>query len=101
MLDHVGQATLGDLEGGEGQHSVAEGPQVELGPEPADHPPALELVEAGLHRAPGHFQAAGQLEHPRPRALVEGGQQAGVEVVDGGGHHDHIVAIFGLILWTI
>ena len=67
VADHVGQAALGDLDGGEGQHGVAEGHQVEVGPEPRHHATGLQLVEPGLDRAPGHAESSGQFEHAGPR----------------------------------
>ena len=87
---------LGDLEGDEGQHLVAHRQQIEVGVEAADDAPLLQLVEPGLHRAPGHAEHAGQLHDPGPGGGAHGRDQAGVEDVDPAGHHEQDVYQIGV-----
>ena len=91
VLDHVVEATLGDLEGDEGQHLVAHRLEVEVGIEAADDPALLELVEAGLYRSPGDPELAGQLHHPGSWGLAHRLDQLGVEGIDSAGQHEQDV----------
>ena len=84
--DHVAQAALGDVDGGEGQHAVAHGPHVEVGGEAGEDAVAHQPVDVGLGRAAGHLGPAGQLEHADPGALRQHLEDAPVDGVEGLGH---------------
>ena len=91
VLDHVVETALRDLEGDERQHLVAHRLQVEVGIEAADDAALLELVEAGLYRAAGHAELAGQLHHAGSGRLAHRLDQLGVERVDSAGQHEQDV----------
>lgn len=85
---HIIESTLGDFDGRESQHFVAERPEIEVGSEAGDDAALEELVEPGLDGAAGHFQQAGQLENARSRVLGQGTDQLGVEAVYRAGRHE-------------
>ena len=63
--DHRRLLALGDLERGEGEHGEAERLEVDVRAEAGEEADGLQPVEPGLHRAPGHAELPGQLEHAR------------------------------------
>jgi hypothetical protein len=95
VVDHVGQPALGDLEGDEGQHLVAEGLEVEVGIEAGDDASRLQLVEARLYRSARHPELTGQLHHPGSRRLRQRRDQPRVELIDSGGQHEQNVQQIG------
>ena len=79
---------LGDLEGGEGEHRVAERRRGRrTGPKPLTMPRGPQAVEPSLHGAPGDPEPAGQLEHAGPGDVGSFADEAAVEVVHAG-HSD-------------
>ena len=83
----VDETTLGDLQRDEGEHVVAERPQVEVGAEAGDDPSRPQLVEPRLRGAASDVQAARQLHDAGARRLRQRQDESRVEAVDAGGQH--------------
>jgi hypothetical protein len=82
VVDDVSEATLGDLQGHEGQDLVADGPQIEVGAEAGDDATPLQLVEPRLYGPACNAELACQLHHAGSWRLGERLEQASVECVD-------------------
>ena len=54
----------------------------DLRAEALDHAPLDQLVQPGLHGAPGHAEPPGALQHPDPRLLGEQFDQPRVQRVE-------------------
>src|SRR4051794_9859583 len=86
VADGVVEATLHDLQEDEREHRIAELGGVEVGPEAGHDAAGLELLEARGDRPARDAEAPRELEHPDPRLLAQGRDDAGVEGVDRAGH---------------
>ncbi|GIG85283.1 hypothetical protein Pen02_02190 [Plantactinospora endophytica] len=73
---------LVDLQRDEGGHPEPERHRIELRPEPLDHTPGQQLVQPGLHGAPGHLEPPGALQYADPGLGREQVDQFDVELVE-------------------
>ena len=92
VLDDVGEAALGDLEGHEGEDARSRWRAGRRrGRSRVTTPRRCSFSRPRLYGPPGHLQLAGELHHPCPGRLGDGPQQPGVESVDPRRFHGRIV----------